>query len=264
MKSAVLILIFVLTSRCLSAAGLTDDQLKQIDFVQKVGATVSADLRFLDDHGRQVRLGDYFGKPTILVLGYYRCPMLCSAVLNGMISSLQDLKPSAGGLFDIIFVSIDPKETPALAAAKKANYVKLYGRPGTTNGWHFLTGSKASIETLAAETGYHYAYDPASGQFAHPSGLIILTANGKITRYFFGIGFPPDQLDTALRDADSNRVESVAQQFVYLCFHYNPIRGKYGHLIMTLLRVGAVGTIAGIGGFLFVNLRGAAGRKAGS
>lgn len=253
MKRAALILLILIAAVRVRAAPPTDAELARVDFQQNVGAFVSPSLSFIDDHGHPVRMGDYFGKPSVLVLGYSRCPMLCTVVLNGLISALQDLKPSPGGAFDVIFVSIDPTETTALASSKKANYVKFYGRPGTAAGWHFLTGSKSSIDALAKEVGYGYVYDPATQQYAHPSGLTILAANGKIVRYFFGVTYPSTELADALRDADQNRSESAVHQFVYLCFHYNPIRGKYGHLIMALLRGGAVATVIAMGGFLALN-----------
>jgi protein SCO1/2 len=231
---------------------LTDGDLKEIKFNQKLGQQISMDLPFVDEHGKGIRFGDCVdGKPTMLVLGYYGCPMLCTLVLNGLISTLQDLKPSVGDKFSVVFVSIDSSETPALAAAKRSSYLKLYGRRDSAAGWHFLTGSKESIAVLAQQAGYQYAYDPASKQFAHPSGVVILTGDGKVSTYFFGINFVARDLDRALKEAGSHHIGSEVRQFVYLCFHYNPIRGKYGAAIMTVVRVGGVGTLLGLACMIF-------------
>jgi protein SCO1/2 len=191
----------------------------------------------------------------MLVLGYYGCPMLCTLVLNGLTSSLQDLKPSVGDKFSVIFVSIDPSEFPSLAAAKKKSYLKLYGRKSSASGWHFLTGSKESIALLTEEVGYRYVYDPASKQFAHPSGIVILTPDGKVSRYFFGVNFVARELDQSLNEASSHKIGLEVRQFVYLCFHYNPIRGKYGALIMNVVRAAAGCTLVGLACLIFLPWR---------
>ena len=235
----------------IALAPLSEKQLTAIKFEQKLNQQVSLALPFIDDAGRHVTLADCLdGKPAIVVLGYYECPMLCTFVLNGLVSSLQDLKPSVGETYSVIFVSIDPHETPALAAAKKANYLKFYGRRTSAPGWHFLTGSQNSIETLAHEIGYQFAYDPLSKQFAHPSGLTILTGQGKVSRYFFGVEYPVADLDKALREAGSNKIGSPIAEFLFLCFHYNPIRSKYGAVIMTVVRASGVLTIVGMAGMV--------------
>jgi protein SCO1/2 len=228
-----------------ATGALSDETLMQIKFDQKLGNQVSMDLPFRDEHGNQIKLGQCFAdRPVILVLGYYRCPMLCSLTLNGLIEAMQDLRMDVGRQFDIINVSIDPNETPALAAAKKRTYVKRYGREGAAAGWHFLTGEEPVIHKLADEVGFRYAYDPASKQFAHPSGVVILTPDGRIAHYIFGVTYSPNDLNAALRDAGIRRIGSPIQQFFLLCFHYSPLTGKYGALIMGAVRVSGVAILA--------------------
>src|ERR1051325_10414786 len=230
-----------------AAQPLSDDKLLAIQFEQKLAGQVSPELTFRDEDGRAVRLGDYFGKrPVILVLGYYQCPMLCSLTLNGMVEGLADLKWSIGREFDAVNVSIDPSETPALAQAKKERYLKRYGRAGAAGGWHFLTGDDANIRALAGSVGFRYAHDPASNQFAHPSGLVVLTPEGKVSGYLFGVTYPPKELFASLQAASSNQIRSPIKQFILLCFHYNPITGKYGAAIMTAVRIGAIVTLLGL------------------
>jgi len=232
---AISVLIFL--GGVVSALALPEDVLKQIVFTQKPGAVVPAGLAFRDETGAPVKLGGYFGKkPVILILGYYRCPMLCSAVLNGLIGGLQDLKEDAGKDFEIVSVSIDPRETPALAAAKKGNYLARYARTDAVQGWHFLTGDEPAISQLASAVGFKYAYDPDSGQYAHPSGITILTPAGRVSHYLFGVTFSGRDLRTALADAADAKIGSLIQQFFFLCFHYSPLTGKYSGLVMVVVR----------------------------
>jgi protein SCO1/2 len=224
-------------TRLAAAQGLSDDALKKIAFDQKLGSTVSLDLPFFDEQGKQVRLGDFFDKrPVILVLGYYGCPMLCTLVLNGMISGLQDVKLQMGRDYEVVNVSIDPHETPALAAAKKQTYVTRFGQPNAAGGWHFLTGNEPAIRKLASEVGFNYAYDPASLQYAHPSGLVVLTPSGKISHYLSGVVFSSPDLTSALTDASNAKVGSPIEQLYLLCFHYSPFSGKYSKVILTVVR----------------------------
>jgi protein SCO1 len=227
-----------------AASTLSDSTLNQIKFDQKLNSRVRLDLPFRDENGNTVKLGDYLGKkPVILDLGYYRCPMLCTLVMNGMVECLQDLKMDIGKQFDVISVSIDPKETPALARDKKKTYLKRYGRDGAAAGWHFLTGDQPSIKALTAEVGFRYRYDPVIKQFAHPSGFIVLTPAGKVARYFFGIDYRPKEVDRALQKAGRNQTGSAVQQLILLCFHYSPLKGKYGNLIMAIVRASGVLTM---------------------
>ena len=237
-----------------AAQSLTATTLGRITFEQKLDAQVSLGLQFRDEQGREVKLAEYFGaKPVILVLGYYECPMLCTLALNGMVESLEDIKWTIGNQFDVINVSINPTERPALAAAKKKTYLRRYGRAGAAEGWHFLTGDQAAIERLADEVGFQYAYDPTVKQYAHPAGLVVLTPGGRVAKYLFGVKYSPNELFAALRDSTENKIGSRIQQLVLLCFHYNPIQGKYGAAIMLGVRILAVLTLTGLG-WLFVSM----------
>ena len=228
-------------------AGATPD-LQNIRFDQHVGGQLSPDIPLVDEAGRSVTLRDYFGgKPMIIVPGYYGCPMLCTLVANGMIETLQELRMDIGRDFLVLHISIDPRDTPGAAAAKKQTYLKRYGRPGAADGWHFLTGSENAERRVMDELGFRYVYDPESRQYAHPSGLVLVTPEGKIARYFFGVNFDPGELQTALRDASAHRLGSPIEQLVLLCFHYNPITGKYGIAIMNVLRLCAVATVCMLG-----------------
>jgi protein SCO1/2 len=230
-----------------NAQTLTETQLSQISFDQKLNAQVSLDLPFRDENGNRVTLRNYFGeKPVVLVLGYYQCPMLCTLTFNGMVEGMNDMKWSIGDQFNVIHVSIDPKETPALAAAKKQTYLRRYGRAGAGAGWHFLTGDEPAIRKLADEVGFHYAYDPTVKQYAHPSGLVMLTPDGKVAKYLFGVKFAPSELYAALQDSSKRKVGSPIERLVLLCFHYSPIHGKYGALIMNVVRILGAATLVGM------------------
>jgi protein SCO1/2 len=229
------------------AQSLSDEQLLSVTFDQKLNAQIDPGLRFRDENGREVRIGDYLGKkPVVLVLGYYQCPMLCTLTLNGLVQAMEDMKWSVGKDFDIVDVSINPHETPALALAKKHTYLKRYGRSGADVGWHFLTGDESAIRALTGEAGFKYVYDPVSKQYAHASGLVILTPEGKISRYLFGVTYHASDLYASLHDASGQKISSPIQQLVLLCFHYNPIKGKYGAAIMFSVRVLAIATLLGL------------------
>jgi len=230
---------------------VSDQQLAQIRFDQKLNTQISSELSFRDDQGQAVRFGHYFGqKPLVLMLGYYQCPMLCTLVLNGFIQSASGIQPTIGREFDVITVSINPAETPALAAAKKRAYMRTYGRSGSMEGWHALTGDDTAIRQLAGEVGFHYAYDSVSKQFAHPSGLIILTPEGKISHYLFGVNFSSQELSDSLREASARHAGSPMHQLILLCFHYNPLTGKYSSLILVILRLLGAATILGLFSFV--------------
>ena len=230
-----------------AAPGVSDEALRNITFEQKLAIQVPLGLKFQDENGRAIQLSGYFGhKPIILVLGYYECPMLCTMVLNGLIESLEDLKWNAGSQFDVISVSIDPRETWKLAAAKKRACLRRYGREGAEAGWHFLTGREDQIGKLANSVGFRYAYDSASRQYAHPSGLVILTPDGKTARYLFGVSYSPQDLFSALQTAAKGKVGSPIRNLLLLCFHYNPISGKYGAQIMFVIRALSIATLIGL------------------
>ncbi|MGH7952128.1 MAG: SCO family protein [Limisphaerales bacterium] len=254
--SILILLSYLLSANAGTNNSLTDAQLLQIKFDQKLNSQVSPGLVFRDSTGKQVRLGDYFGKrPIVLILGYYTCPMLCTLVLDGVTESFRDLKWSAGKQFDVIFVSIDPNETSKLAAEKKQMYLRDYGRPGAENGWHFLTGDKVPIQTLADEIGFRYAYDPGLKQFAHPSGFVVLTPDGKVAHYFFGVTFSASEVDAALHDASVKKIDSPVQELILLCCEYSPLRGKYGSLVMDIVRVGGVAMVIGLGAVMVAQNR---------
>jgi protein SCO1 len=255
MKALLLITLFLALLAC-RAKALSDEELAAIRFDQKLNSRVGTNLLFRDESGRSVQLGDYLGrKPVILVLGYYKCPMLCSLVLNGMVQGLSDIPWSIGKEFTVIDVSIDPRETPELASAKKRNYLKRYGRSAAADGWHFLTGDEQSIRTLAGQVGFHYAYDETSRQFAHPSGLILLTPDAKVSGYLFGMSFSARDLDKGLRVAASNRTGSPIRDLLLLCFHYNPLTGRYSASILGIVRILAILTLVGLAGLVAVLLR---------
>ncbi len=230
--------------------------LKEVRIDQKLDESVPLDLPFTDEQGRDVKLGDYFGKrPVVLALVYYECPMLCTQVLNGLFSSMEPVKIDAGRDFDLVVVSFDPGETPAMALAKKAGYVKHYQRPTAEAGIHFLTGRQASIDRLADAVGFRYVYDEAIDQYAHPAAISVLTAQGKVSKYLYGVEFAPLDFRFAVTAAGEGQIGTLVDQALLYCFHYDPATGKYSLAIMSFVRIGAVLTMVGLGAFLFVNLR---------
>ncbi len=239
------------SSLAVCGQNLSDSQLAKVGFVQKLDGQVPLDVTLCDETGTAVRLGSYLGpRPVILVLAYYDCPSLCTLVLNGALESARDLKLEAGKDFEIVVVSIRPNESPALAAAKKQTYTMRYGRPGSASGWHFLTGAAPSITQVAESVGFHYEYDPGSNQFAHASGVIVLTPAGKISRYFFGIEYPPKELRLALVEASQHRIGTLAERLYLLCFHYNPATGRYGLIITRVVQAGGIGTVLMLGALM--------------
>jgi protein SCO1/2 len=225
--------------------------LRQVGFDQRLNAVVPLEIVFQDEAGRTVRLGDYFdGKPVILVLAYYRCPMLCTEVLNGLVRALLDIPFDIGKEFNVVTASFDARETPPLAAAKKKTYIERYGRRGAEAGWHFLTGAESSIQRLTEAVGFHYTYDARNDQFAHASGILVLTPQGRISRYFYDIQYAPRDVRLALVEASANRIGSPVDQILLYCFHYDPTEGKYGATIMNFVRLGGVLTLAVLGVFL--------------
>jgi protein SCO1/2 len=211
---------------------------------------------FKDETGQSVRLGQYFReKPVVLALVYYECPGLCDLILNGLSHAMQEISLNVGTDYDVVTVSFNPKETWQLAQAKKANYLEKYNRPGAKQGWHFLTGDQASIKTLADTVGFHYKYDPINNQFAHASAIMILTPEGKIARYFYGIEYKPRDFRLGLVEASANKIGSPADQVLLFCYHYDPTTGKYGMAITQVTRVLGTATVLLLGGFVFITLR---------
>jgi len=230
--------------------------LKEVGLDQKLDAQVPLDLKFSDEQGREVTLGSLFGhRPVVLALVYYECPMLCTEVLNGLVSALQTIAFNAGNEFDIVAVSFDPGETPALAAQKKALYVKRYGRPGAETGMHFLTGREDAIHALTSAVGFRYQYDPSTDQFAHTAVLTVLTPAGHVSRYLYGIEYQPRNLRLALVEAADGKIGTAVDKALLYCYHYDPETGKYGLAIMNLVRLGGIMTVAAAVSFIVLNLR---------
>ena len=230
--------------------------LREIGFDQKIDDRLPLDVELRDESGRQVRLGEYFGsKPVVLAFVYYDCPMLCTQVLSSMTSTFGVLALDPGRDFEIVVVSFDPRETPALAAEKKALYVERFGRPGTEGGWHFLTGDEASVKRLTAAAGFRYVWDEKSGQFAHPSGVIVTTPDGRLARYLFGLEYGPRDLRFALIEASEGRVGNAVDSLLLYCYHYDPMTGRYGLVIMRALRVAGAATVLLLGAFITVMVR---------
>ena len=230
--------------------------LKNVGIEQHLNQQIPPGLTFQDETGRAVQLGDYFGKkPMLLNLVYYQCPMLCGEVLSGLESALRVLKFDVGKEFDVLTVSFDPKETPEMASAKKAEYLKRYGRSGAAAGWHFLTGPPASIDALTKAAGFQYQYDPRTGQFAHATAILVLTPEGKIAQYYYGVEFAPKDLRLGLIQASENKIGTVVDQVLLYCYHYDPDTGKYGAIISRVLQVAAGATVLILGAFLVVMFR---------
>jgi protein SCO1/2 len=226
--------------------------LQGVGIQQRLDQQVPLNLEFRDEAGRQVALADFFhGKPVLLALVYYRCPMLCTQILNGVASSLKAVSFDPGKDFEVVSVSFDPKDTPELAASKKLSYLRRYGRPGAANGWHFLTGDPANIKALTDAVGFHYKYDAASDQFAHASGIMILTPEGRLSRYFYGVEFAPRDVRLGLVEASSNKIGNPVDEALLFCFHYDPATGKYGAIAINILRAAGAGFALVGGAFLF-------------
>jgi protein SCO1/2 len=230
--------------------------LSKIAIDQRIGHSLPLDAAFVDDQGRSVRLGDYFGKrPVVLALVYYECPMLCTQVLNGLVSSLGTMNLTVGREFDVVAVSFNPKEGPGLASQKKANYVERYGRPGSADGWHFLTGTQESITRVTEAVGFRYELDREIGQFAHGAAIEVITPKGTIAKYFYGIEYSPRDLRLGLVEAADERIGTVIDDLLLSCYHYDPASGKYGPTVLGMVRVGAVATILAFATFLTVSRR---------
>jgi protein SCO1 len=237
-------------------ASMRPPGLKNVGILQNLNTQIPADLVFRDETGQTVRLGDYFGrKPVILSLVYYQCTMLCGEVLNGLDTALRVLKFDVGKEFDVLTVSFDPKDTPAIATLKKKEYLKRYQRAGAENGWHFLTGQQPAIDALTKAAGFQYQYDPKSEQFAHATAIMILTPEGKIAQYYYGVEYAPKDLRLGLIQASNHKIGSVVDEVLLYCYHYDPSTGKYGATIFTILRLSGAATILVMGVFLGILIR---------
>jgi protein SCO1/2 len=228
-------------------------RLENVGIEQHLDAQVPPDLIFRDDAGKTVRLGDYFGhKPLILNLVYYNCTMLCGEALAGLSSAMRLVKFDVGNEFDVITVSFDPRETPEMAAAKKKDSVRRYGRANAAAGWHFLTGQPESINALTKTVGFQYQYDAKSNQYAHATAIMVLTPQGRISRYFYGVDFPPKDLRMGLVEASQGKIGNAVDAVLLYCYHYNPETGKYGAMVANILRLAAAATILIMGILLFI------------
>jgi protein SCO1/2 len=243
-------------------ASLRPPGLKNVGIEQHLDEQIPPDLLFRDETGKDVHLADYFGKkPVILNLVYYQCPMLCSEVLAGLETALRVLKFNVGQEFDVLTVSFDPRDTPANAAAKKAETLKRYARANAGEGWHFLTGSQQSIDALTKVAGFQYEYDAKTAQFAHATAILLLTPEGKIAQYYYGVEFAPKDLRLGIVQASQNKIGTVVDEVLLYCYHYNPDTGKYGAIISRILQVAGGATILILGTFLIVMFRFGPGRN---
>jgi protein SCO1/2 len=228
-------------------------RLENVGIEQHLDAQVPPDLTFRDETGKTVKLADYFGrKPLILNLVYYNCTMLCGEALAGLASAMRLVKFDVGNEFDVVTVSFDPRETPEMAAAKKKDYVGRYGRPNAAAGWHFLTGQQESINALTKAVGFQYQYDAKTNQYAHATAIMVLTPQGHISRYFYGVDFPPKDLRMGLVEASQGRIGNAVDAVLLYCYHYDPESGKYGAMVANILRLAAAATILFMGTFLFI------------
>jgi len=230
--------------------------LREIGFDQNLDQRIPLDTIFKDESGRAVRLGDYFGqRPVVMLFAYYDCPMLCTQVISGLASALNILSLQPGRDFEIVTVSFDPRDTPANAASKKAHFIERYQHPGAAEAWHFLTGNEASIRTLTKAAGFRYVWDAPTNQFAHPSGVIVLTPDGRLARYLFGIEYGPRDLRFALVEASEGKVGNPADALLLYCYHYDPMTGRYGLVIMRVLRLAGIATVFALGAFITIMVR---------
>jgi protein SCO1/2 len=231
--------------------GGTPEVLKRADIEQRLNEQVPLDAAFRDETGKRVRLGDYFGeRPVILTLVYHECPMLCNEVLNALTRGLKGMTFDVGKQFEVVTVSINPAETTELAAAKKAGYLRRYGRPGAGRGWHFLTGDEGSIRRLAQSVGFRYAYMPESKQYAHAAGIVLLTPAGRVARYFFGISYAPRDLRLGLTEASAGKIGSPIEQMLLFCYRFDATTGKYTFAIMNALRLLATATAVALAAYV--------------
>ena len=231
-------------------------ELKQVDFEQRLNAPLPLDLAFRDETGATVTLGDYFKRrPVVLTFVYYTCTMLCTQVLTGITSSLIALDETVGRDFDVVAVSFDPRDTPMAAAAKKAAHIDRYGRAGSASGFHFLTGDESSIRALTDAVGFKYQWDEATQQYAHASGFVVATPDGRLSRYFYGIEYAPRDLKFALIESSAGRVGSIVDQVLLYCYHYDPKSGSYSFVAMKAVRLGGAFTLLALAGFVVVALR---------
>jgi protein SCO1/2 len=237
-------------------ASHTPPQFQDVTFRQRLNETLPLDAAFKDETGRTVRLGDYFGtKPVVLAFVYFECPMLCTQVMNGLSSALSVMPFKAGEDFDVVLISFDPRETPAMAAEKKRTHLQYWSAEHEAGAWHLLTGDEANIRKVTSAAGFTYRWDEGTGQFAHVSGVLVVTPGGTLSRYFYGVEFSPKELRMALVESGDGKIGSAIDELLLYCFHYDPESGRYGVLVMNLIRLGGVMTVLFIGGFILLMRR---------
>ena len=223
---------------------------------QKLNSQLPLNAQFRDENGETVQLGQYFGKrPVVLALVYYDCPMLCTQILNGLVRAAKVMNFTPGKEYDVLAISFDARETPKEALAKKTVYMKDYGRPETENGWHFLTGGPDSIKRVTEAVGFRYKWDVYTATFAHASAIYVLTPDGKLSKYFYGIEYSPKDMRLGLVEASANRIGSAVDQVLLFCYHFDPTSAKYTFIAMDLLRAAGAATVLLLGGFVFIMLR---------
>jgi protein SCO1/2 len=268
MKRRMLVWLLALAPAAAGAQGLPADarpaELREVGYDQRLGEQAPLDVVLRDEEGREVTLGRFFGRrPVVLTLVYYDCPMLCTLSLNALASALATLSFEVGREFEVVTVSFDPREGHELARAKKAAYLRRYKRPGAEAGWHFLTGDEASLKRLTRAVGFRYAWDERTQQFAHPAGVVVLTADGRLSRYLYGVEYAPKDLKLAVMESAAGRIGTVVDQVLLFCYRYDPQTGRYGAMIMRMVRVGAILTLAGLAGLIYA-LRRAEPRQVGA
>lgn len=231
--------------------------LDQVGLDQRLNNQVPLDLAFNDESGQAIQLQQYFGqKPVILILVYYQCPMLCTQVLNGFTGAMNGIvRFNIGREFNVVTVSIDPRDKAEDAAAAKKRYLQRYRRAGAAEGWHFLTGKKDQIDALAQSVGFRYAWDPEIQQYAHASGIMLLTPQGRVAQYYYGIEYAPRDIQLGLIEASKGKIGNVVDQVLLYCYHYDPRQGKYGAAIFNILRLSALATVLALGGFMLIMFR---------
>jgi protein SCO1/2 len=228
-------------------------QLREVGFDQHLNQMLPLDVEFTDEHGRVVKIGDYFGtRPVVLSFVYYGCPMLCLQSLSGLAATLGVLSENPGEDFEVVSISIDPRETPALALEKKAHYVERSGKAAIAKGWHYLTGTEENIQRLTKAAGFRYAFDEATKQYAHPAGIVIATPHGKVSRYLFGIDYGPRDLRLALLDASEGTISSPLKRVLLYCYHYDLATGRYSLAIMRVVQVAGAATALSLGMMIII------------
>lgn len=235
-----------------AGAEAVPDELREVGFDQRLGEGLPLDLAFRDEVGRSVRLGEIFalGRPVVLAPVYFRCPMLCDLTMSGLAASLKPLAFSAGEEFEVVAFSFDPGEGPEDAAAARRRYLPRYDRPGSEDGWHFLTGDAAAIAALTEAIGFRYVLDRERDEYAHAAGTVVATPDGRIARYFFGTDHAPKDLKLGIMEASERRIGTAVDQLLLYCYHYDPELGRYSAATMNLVRAGGVATLVLLGGFV--------------